>query len=423
MGAHASGRAETPVRVVPDETCRRIKLRGRSFTGGAHASFRRTESVGSGRLGRRRLGGRGSAARCRGQPPCHRRSLPSPSATAARSPPSTRTPRPAGHRGAAAGRQRGRRGRRHRRGARRHRALLVRHRRRRLLRLLRRQDRHRCAPSTAARPRPLQRRRRVHRPGDRQALRLRRRRSPAASRVGMPGTPATWQTALDRWGSSALGRSLEPAERLARAASSSTRRSARRPRRQQGAVRATSPPPRSCSCPAGTLPAVGSSSATPTSPRTYELLAPEGRRRVLPRRPRPRDRRTPCSNPPIDPSADAADARPGDLTAGDLAAYRAQRQAPTHVGYRGLDVYGMAPSSSGGTTVGEALNILERYDLSPASRGAGPAPLPRGERARVRRPRRATSATRPSSTCRPGPAVATVRRRAGLPDQPGRRGR
>jgi gamma-glutamyltranspeptidase/glutathione hydrolase len=34
------------------------------------------------------------------------------------------------------------------------------------------------------------------------------------------------------------------------------------------------------------------------------------------------------------------------------------------VGYRGYDVYGMAPSSSGGTTVGESLNILEQFDLA-----------------------------------------------------------
>ncbi len=36
--------------------------------------------------------------------------------------------------------------------------------------------------------------------------------------------------------------------------------------------------------------------------------------------------------------------------------------------YRGLDVYGMAPSSSGGTSVGEALNILENYDLGGGSK-------------------------------------------------------
>jgi gamma-glutamyltranspeptidase/glutathione hydrolase len=48
----------------------------------------------------------------------------------------------------------------------------------------------------------------------------------------------------------------------------------------------------------------------------------------------------------------------------DLRAYRTIDRRPTHVGYRGYDVYGMAPSSSGGSTVGEALNILEQFDLS-----------------------------------------------------------
>jgi gamma-glutamyltranspeptidase/glutathione hydrolase len=51
----------------------------------------------------------------------------------------------------------------------------------------------------------------------------------------------------------------------------------------------------------------------------------------------------------------------------DLAAYRAMVQAPTHVRYRGLDVYGMAPSSSGGTTIGESLNILNNFDLKDMS--------------------------------------------------------
>ena len=51
------------------------------------------------------------------------------------------------------------------------------------------------------------------------------------------------------------------------------------------------------------------------------------------------------------------------MKAKDLRKYDVIQHRPTHVGYRGLDVYGMPPSSSGGTTVGEALNILERYDL------------------------------------------------------------
>jgi len=54
---------------------------------------------------------------------------------------------------------------------------------------------------------------------------------------------------------------------------------------------------------------------------------------------------------------------PGFMTTDDLAAYKAVDQDPTHVNYRGYDVYGMAPSSSGGTTVGESLNILENFQL------------------------------------------------------------
>ena len=62
---------------------------------------------------------------------------------------------------------------------------------------------------------------------------------------------------------------------------------------------------------------------------------------------------------------------PGSMTAADLHDYRRrQPQADGTVGYRGYDVYGMAPSSSGGTTVGEALNIMERYDLGGDGRPA-----------------------------------------------------
>ncbi len=57
-------------------------------------------------------------------------------------------------------------------------------------------------------------------------------------------------------------------------------------------------------------------------------------------------------------------ALPGIMTMNDLRAYQARIQAPTHVRYRGLDIYSMAPPSSSGTTVGEALNILSGYNLS-----------------------------------------------------------
>jgi len=53
----------------------------------------------------------------------------------------------------------------------------------------------------------------------------------------------------------------------------------------------------------------------------------------------------------------------GIMKMSDLRSYQAYVRAPTHVKYQGLDVYSMAPPSSSGTTVGEALNILNGYNL------------------------------------------------------------
>ena len=60
--------------------------------------------------------------------------------------------------------------------------------------------------------------------------------------------------------------------------------------------------------------------------------------------------------------------RPGLMTLADLRAYRARERAATRVDYLDYDVYGMGPPSSGGTTVGEALNILEGFDLRAGTR-------------------------------------------------------
>jgi gamma-glutamyltranspeptidase/glutathione hydrolase len=73
------------------------------------------------------------------------------------------------------------------------------------------------------------------------------------------------------------------------------------------------------------------------------------------------------TQPPI--AADANHAwRPGVMTMRDVKRYEAPERAPTRIGYRGLDVYGMGPPSSGGSTVGEALNILEGFSPTAADR-------------------------------------------------------
>jgi gamma-glutamyltranspeptidase/glutathione hydrolase len=182
--------------------------------------------------------------------------------------------------------------------------------------------------------------------------------------VGTPGTPATWQTALDKWGSKPLASVLKPAERLARDGFTVDETF-----RSQTASNETRfryfPDTAELFLPGGRLPVVGSTFKNPDLARTYAELARKGVG-VLYRGDIGRDIVDTVNKPPVDP-ASGWNARPGDLSERDLAAYRAKLQAPTRSSYRGLGVYSMAPSSSGGTTVGEALNILERTDLSKAS--------------------------------------------------------
>ncbi|MEU9191732.1 gamma-glutamyltransferase [Streptomyces hundungensis] len=182
--------------------------------------------------------------------------------------------------------------------------------------------------------------------------------------VGTPGTPATWDRALHAWGSKSLGTLLKPAERIAR--DGFTVDDTFRSQTKDNQARfADFPDTAKLFLPGGRLPVLGSTFKNPELARTYQEL---GRKGVgaLYRGDIGADIVRTVRKPPVDP-ASTRKVRPGDLTEKDLRAYEATFRAPTKVGYRGLDVYGMAPSSSGGTTVGEALNILERTDLSKAS--------------------------------------------------------
>ncbi|MGW7189181.1 gamma-glutamyltransferase, partial [Streptomyces sp. NPDC054838] len=178
--------------------------------------------------------------------------------------------------------------------------------------------------------------------------------------VGVPGTPATWKSALDSWGTRPLGRLLEPAEKLAR--NGFTVDATFRAQTQLNQDRFKDfPDTAKLFLPGGALPVVGSTFKNPDLAATYAELGRKGTG-ALYRGPLAEDIVRAVRKPPVSPAA-TRNVRPGDLTTGDLRAYATKRQAPTQVRYRGLDVYSMAPSSSGGTTVGEALNILEGTDL------------------------------------------------------------
>ncbi len=182
--------------------------------------------------------------------------------------------------------------------------------------------------------------------------------------VGVPGTLATWQRALQRWGRFGLAENLRPAVQVAERGfvvdatfQEQTRQNAER--FAQFGSTAT------LFLPGGTLPAVGSVLHNPDLAKTYREIGKRGIG-ALYGGPIGADLVNAVQQLPLAPDATLV-ARPGPMTLSDLRAYRALDAGPTHVNYRGLDVYGMAASSSGGIADGEALNILGTVDLSAMS--------------------------------------------------------
>lgn len=179
--------------------------------------------------------------------------------------------------------------------------------------------------------------------------------------VGVPGTAATWQRALERWGTLSLGDALKPAIKVADrgfVVDKTFRQQTLDNKLRFEAFPSTS----SLYLPGGDAPAVGSVFQNHDLAATYRLLAKQGISGFYSGPLAAEIAATVQSPPKTDTTTLPVPA--GKMTTADLAAYRAIDQAPTKVDYRGLDVYGMAPSSSGGTTVGESLNILDTFNLA-----------------------------------------------------------
>ena len=185
--------------------------------------------------------------------------------------------------------------------------------------------------------------------------------------VGTPGTLATWRTAVRKWGRRSLAEALRPAIRLARRGFVVDKTFNEQTADNQKRF-ADFPATSRLFLPGGKPPAVGSVFRNRDLARTYRLIARKGIRAFY-RGDLARQIARTAQHPPKRAHPDLPIPR-GHLTARDLGRYRVRQQAPTRIGYRGYDVYGMAPSSSGGSTVGEALNILERFKIASMSTGA-----------------------------------------------------
>ena len=184
--------------------------------------------------------------------------------------------------------------------------------------------------------------------------------------VGVPGTVRGWEEALRRYGTMSLTEALRPGIQVARDGFVVDQTFAEQTQQNLDYFDDVPSTQALYLDPDGTPRDVGTVLRNPDLARTYQRIAQLGAKGFYSGA--VADAMVEAvQHPPV-----AADAnhtwRPGLMTMRDVKAYVAPERAPTRVGYRGLDVYGMGPPSSGGSTVGEALNILEGFDLDPADR-------------------------------------------------------
>jgi gamma-glutamyltranspeptidase / glutathione hydrolase len=179
--------------------------------------------------------------------------------------------------------------------------------------------------------------------------------------VGVPGTLATWEAALDRFGTESLRDMLEPSILLATKGFTVDQTFRQQTLDNQARFEAF-PDTAELFLPNGEAPKVGSIFKNHDLAMTLRQIQLGGTD-VFYDGPIAEEIAEVVQDPITAPDA-TIPAFPGSMTADDIADYEVIERDPTHIEYRGLDVYGMAPSSSGGTTVGESLNILENFDLS-----------------------------------------------------------
>lgn len=176
--------------------------------------------------------------------------------------------------------------------------------------------------------------------------------------VGVPGQLALWQRAIDRWGKQDLASALKPAIDVAEQGfpvNTALHNQIADTQKTFGIFGNTA----ETYLPGGRPLETGKILKNPDLAQTYRIIAAEGTDAFY-RGEIGQSMVDAVANPPV---ADGKSASTGTMTMADLASYSALNAEPIRSSYRGLDVYGMGSSSSGGVTVGEALNILEQFPL------------------------------------------------------------
>ncbi len=178
--------------------------------------------------------------------------------------------------------------------------------------------------------------------------------------VATPGLVAGLALALEAHGTLPLARVLEPAIRLAEqgyAVGAYQARFIEEMRKRGVAVRF--PGMAHIHLPAGVIDA-RTRLVQPELAQTLRAIAALGPRAFY-------------EGPVAEAIAKAVQEHGGILTTGDLARYRPVVREPLRVHYRGFEVLGFPPPSSGGVTLLEMLNVLEGFELAKLGAGSSAA--------------------------------------------------
>ncbi|HYH97505.1 gamma-glutamyltransferase [Hyalangium sp.] len=184
--------------------------------------------------------------------------------------------------------------------------------------------------------------------------------------TGVPGNVRGWELALERYGTRRLSEVLKPAIRIAEQGFEVDETFFEQTTRNVERFKLFSSSAQLLLTPDGKPRPVGSVFTNPELAKTYRLVA-KGGSQAFYRGEIAQAIVGTLARPPVVPDAPRK-VRPGVMQLSDLADYEARVREPVKSTYRGYTVYGMPAPSSGGLTVGLALNLLEGFEPASMSR-------------------------------------------------------
>ncbi|SDI71612.1 gamma-glutamyltransferase [Natribacillus halophilus] len=202
-------------------------------------------------------------------------------------------------------------------------------------------------------------------------------RTSSGKSFSVPGTVKNWEVALEEYGTMTFAEVLQPAIDVAEEGFIADENFVRETTENQERFDLFASTRDIYLNEDGSAPEPGDVIQNPDMAHTYQLIAEEGSE-VFYEGDIAEAMVDTINDPPVvdDPDFAAVSGEwlteygvlEGDVTMEDFANYETVTREPIHTGYRGYDIYGMPPSSSGGLTIGQTFNMLEHYDMENMSR-------------------------------------------------------